>query len=248
LLQALAAQGVDVGEWYGSSEAGVVAMTPRGGWRPGEIGPVCPEVEVRLGGDGEILVRSPAQMIGYHGDAPLTGDAMTVDGFIRTGDLGALSPEGVLRLVGRKKEILNAPDGTNIAAVPVENLIVSLPWVEQAVLVGSQRPFLAALIAVRDAPPSSEADGFLSELTHPGLYDRARSELDAINTRLEAVEQIRSFALFGNRFDARLYAEVGSGKIRRDRDGIDTSYQARIEAIYAARRGQHRASETAIHP
>lgn len=235
LLQALAAQGIDVGEWYGSSETAVVAITPRGGWRPGEIGPVCPGVEVRLGPDGELLVRSPAQMTGYHGDEPLSRDAVTADGFILTGDLGALGAGGALRLVGRKKEILNAPDGTNIAAAPIEDLIVSLPWVEQAVLVGSGRPFLAALIAVRDAPPPCEADGFLSERAHPGLYGRARGDLDAINARLEAIEQIRSFALFGERFDARLYAEVGNGKIRRDRGGLDAAYRARIEALYAPR-------------
>jgi long-chain acyl-CoA synthetase len=232
LLRALAAQGVDVGEWYGSSETAVVAITPRGGWRAGEIGPVCAGVELRLGPDREILVRSAAQMAGYHGDASLTRDALTADGFIRTGDLGALTTAGALRLIGRKKEVLNAPDGTNIAAAPVENLIVSLRWVEQAVLVGNSRPFLSALISVRDGPPSSEPDGFLGEPAHRDLYDRACGDIEAINARLEPIEQIRSFALFGKRFDLRLYAEVGIGKIRRDRDAIDMTYQARIDALY----------------
>jgi long-chain acyl-CoA synthetase len=232
LLHTLAAQGIDVGEWYGSSETAVVAITPRGGWRPGQIGPVCPDVEVRLAPDGEILVRSPAQMTGYYGDEQLTRDAVTADGFILTGDLGELGKGGALRIIGRKKEILNAPDGTNIAAAPLEEALLSLPWVEQAVLVGSSRPFLAALIVVRDASPSSETDGFLSEPASPRLHDRARADLGAINARLEPIEQIRAFALFGRRFDAGLYSDVGLGKIRRHRAAIDLAYRARVEELY----------------
>lgn len=232
LLHMLAAQGIDVGEWYGSSETAVVAITPRGGWRPGEIGPVCPDVEVRLGQDGEILVRSPAQMTGYYGDEQLTRDVVTADGFISTGDLGELGAEGALRIIGRKKEILNAPDGTNIAAAPIEAALLALPWVEQAVLVGGSRQFLAALLVVRDARPSSETDGFLSERAAPDLHDRARADLDAINARLEPIAQLRAFALFGQRFDASLYADVGLGKIRRHRAAIDLAYRARIEELY----------------
>jgi long-subunit acyl-CoA synthetase (AMP-forming) len=233
LLHMLAAQGIDVGEWYGSSETSLVAMTPHRGWRPGAIGPVCPGVEVHLAPDGEILVRSPVQMAGYDGDAALTRATLTADGFIQTGDLGELGGDGVLRLVGRKTEILNMLDGTNIAAAPIEDLLISLPWVELAVLVGAARPFLVALVTVRDAPPSSEPDGFLGEWTWPDLYDRARRDLAAINARLDPSAQIRTFALFGKRFAAQLYAEVKLGKIRRDRSGIDTAYRARIEALYA---------------
>lgn len=234
LQHMLAAQGIDVGEWYGVTEASLVAMTPRGGWRPGQIGPVCPGVELRIGPDGEVLVRSPLQMAGYYGDASISREKLTADGFVRTGDLGELGPDGALRLIGRKIEILNALDGSNIAAAPIEDLILALPWVEQAVVLGTARPYLTALIAVRDAPSSSEPDGFLGDRTCPALYDRARRDLTAINSRLESVAQVRACALFGRRFGANLYFELKlSGKIRRDRGGIDTAYRARIEALYA---------------
>jgi len=233
LQHMLAGQGIDVGEWYGASETSLVAMTRPGGWRAGELGPVCPGVELRLGPDGEMLVRSPLQMKGYYGDAALTRDKLTADGFVRTGDFAELGADGALRLVGRKSEILNMRHGTNIAAVPIEDLILALPWVEQAVVVGTARPYLAALIVVRDAPPSSEPDGFLGERASPAPYDRARRDLAAVNARLEPVAQVRAFALFGRRFGADLYAELKlSGKIRRNRDGIDAGYRARIEALY----------------
>jgi long-chain acyl-CoA synthetase len=234
LQHMLAAQGIDVGEWYGASETSLVAMTPPGGWRAGELGPVCPGAELRLGPDGEMLVRSPLQMMGYYGDAALTREKLTVDGFVRTGDFGELGPDGALRLVGRKTEIANMLDGTNVAVAPIEDLILALPWVEQVVVVGTARPYLAALIAVRDPTPSSEPDGFLGERASPALYDRARRDLAAVNARRESVAQVRAFALFGRRFDAQLYAELKlSGKIRCNRAGIDAAYRARIEALYS---------------
>ena len=233
LQHMLAAQGIDVGEWYGASETSLVAMTPPGGWRAGEIGPVCPGTELRLGPDSEMLVRSPLQMMGYYGDAALTREKVTADGFVRTGDFAELGPDGALRLVGRKTEIANMLDGTNIAVAPIEDLIRALPWVEQVVVVGTARPYLAALITVRDAPPSSEPDGFLGERASPALYDRARRDLAAVNARLGSVAQVRAFALFGRRFGAHLYAELKlSGKVQCNRGGIDAAYRARIEALY----------------
>lgn len=233
LQHMLAAQGIDVGEWYGASETSLVAMTPPGAWRAGELGPVCPGAELRLGPDGEMLIRSPLQMMGYYGDAALTREKLTADGFVRTGDFAELGPGGALRLVGRKTEIANMLDGTNVAVAPIEDRIRALPWVEQVVVVGTARPYLAALIAVRDPPPSSEPDGFLGERASPAAYDRARRDLAAVNARLESVAQVRAFALFGRRFDAQLYDELKlSGKVRCDRAGIDAAYRARLEALY----------------
>src|SRR5262249_1041019 len=102
-------QGIDTIEFYGSSEASIVALTPRDGWRPDGGGRVRPDVTLRLADDGEILVRSPGLMIGYYRAEELTRQALTEDGYFRTGDLGELSPDGYLRIRGRRTDAFNTP-------------------------------------------------------------------------------------------------------------------------------------------
>lgn len=233
LLKILADQGIDAGEIYGSAEGGAIAVTPRHGWRPGYIGKVLPAADVKIADDGEILVRSACGMAGYYGDDALTKETFTDDGFMRTGDIGELRADGYIRIIGRKKEVLNAPDGTNIYAARIEELIAGLPWVHQVVLLGDQRPFIAALIVVKDSPVSTEGRALLPEALHGPLYERARNDLAAINERLEPIERVRGFALFARPFAPDLYGIASGEKIKRDRRAINTAYGDLIEALYS---------------
>jgi long-chain acyl-CoA synthetase len=239
LLGALAAAGVEVVEWYGSSEASIVALTPRGGWREGWAGRVVDDTRVRVAPDGELLVRSPGLLLGYHGDEAATRACRTDDGFYRTGDLGELSGDGWLRVVGRKRDLFNTPEGSNIYPERIETMIEALPAVDQAMLVGDGRPFLAAFIVVDQralaaagvAPPP-DAHGVLDELATPRLHARFERDLATLNRRLEPIEQVRRFALLARRLPPELYGVAGQGKVRRARPAFLAAFAGPIGQLY----------------
>ncbi|MFL5345050.1 MAG: AMP-binding protein [Hyalangium sp.] len=234
MLRPIASSGVDVIEYYASSELSLVSITPRGQWREGHTGRVAGDVELRIAADGEVLVRSPAQMPGYLGQEVLTQAAYTEEGFFKTGDLGALAPDGWLRLHGRKRDVFNTPEGCNIYPVRIEEMLEGLPWVHQAMLVGDQRPYLSALVVVSDPIPVQEADGYLDPSEYPGLYLQVRAELASLNTGLETVEQIVRFALFAKPFCEAVLRPVGQGKVQRNRSQLQVSYATQINRLYSA--------------
>jgi long-chain acyl-CoA synthetase len=232
LLEAVAAEGVDVIESLGASEFGFAATGPRGAWRPGLVGRPAPDVKLKWDDDGELLVWSPEHMVGYYGDEAATRAAFTDDGYYRTGDYAELTADGYLRYLGRKKDVFNTHEGSNIHPVRIETQIDALPWVKQVVLIGDQRPYLAALIVVDDAAAAAAPQGFLDEEEHASAYGRAREALVAINRSAEPIERVRRFALFAQPMVADLYAVVGHSKVRRNRSAIAAAYAARIESLY----------------
>jgi long-chain acyl-CoA synthetase len=239
LLGALAAAGVEVLEWYGSSEGSIVALTPRGGWREGWAGRVVDDTRVRVAPDGELLVRSPGLLLGYHGDQAASRACRTRDGFYRTGDLGELSGDGWLRVVGRKRDLFNTPEGSNIYPERIETMLEALPTVDQAMLVGDGRPFLAAFIVVdhralaaAGVAPSPDAHGVIDELAAPRLYARFERDLAALNRRLEPIEQVRRFALLARRLPPTLYGIAGQGKVRRSRPAFLETFAGPVGQLY----------------
>jgi long-chain acyl-CoA synthetase len=204
-----------------------------GQWRPGYVGKPLPGAEFRLAEDGELLVRSPGRMLGYLDDEQSTRAAYTDDGFFKFGDFVEVDADGHVRIRGRKKEVLNAPDGTNIYAAYIEGRIASLPWVDQVVVVGDQKPYLAALIVIKDQVDSPEHDGYLVDSDHARLHDRARADLATLNEKLEPVEVVKRFALFAKQFPTDLYSVTAAlGKVKLKRAEILASYAARINALY----------------
>jgi long-subunit acyl-CoA synthetase (AMP-forming) len=102
----------------------------------GWIGPPCPDVEVRIGDDGEVQVRSGATMLGYFKDPVKTAETITADGFLRTGDKGEQGADGRLRLTGRLKEIFKTSKGKYVAPAPIENRLAEHARIEQVCVVG----------------------------------------------------------------------------------------------------------------
>lgn len=233
LLEALHAQGIDIFEGYGASEISVLATNRRGTWRPGLAGEILKDVELRLDEDGELLARCPGRMRAYFGDPELTQAAFTSDGYYRTGDYCEITPDGHLRYLGRKKDVFNTFAGANVHPGPIETEIERWSWVDQVVLIGDQKPYLSALIVVHAPPVVADAgDGYLTEPSFASLYERARTAFASLNAQLETFERIEGIALFGRRMGPDLYKIVGHSKISRNRNGVETAYRARIEALY----------------
>ena len=140
--------GINVREGWGLSETTAPA-TANGidHFRFGTVGTALSGTEVSLADDGEILVRGPGVFQGYLKDEAATAAAFTDEGLFRTGDLGQIE-DGFVRIVGRKKDILVTAGGKNIAPVPLEHALEGGP-VEAAVVIGDDRPYLVALLALR---------------------------------------------------------------------------------------------------
>jgi long-chain acyl-CoA synthetase len=129
--------GLDVLEVYGMTEScGYSHVCRPGEQKIGWIGPPCPDVEVRIGDDGEVQVRSGATMLGYFKDPVKTAETITADGFLRTGDKGEQGADGRLRLTGRLKEIFKTSKGKYVAPAPIENRLAEHARIEQVCVVG----------------------------------------------------------------------------------------------------------------
>jgi long-chain acyl-CoA synthetase len=173
--------GVDSLQGYGATETSpVVAFTRIERNRVGTVGEVIPGVEVRIGPDGEILVRGPNVFQGYW-QRPDATAAVLRDGWYRTGDHGTLDAEGFLTLQGRKKDMLVMPDGTKVHPADVEQALIRDPRVRDAAVVGLERPGaevqVHAVLILHDA---AEADAVVRQA----------------NSQLGGHQQVRGFTVW----------------------------------------------------
>lgn len=180
------AVGIEVLEAWGLTETCAPATLNRPGkTKLGTVGTPLAGVEIRLLDDGEVLVRGPGLFSGYWRDEPGTR-AVMVDGWFCTGDIGEIDAEGFLRIIDRKKELIVTAGGKNIAPVPIERKLErggdGAPGIGQAIVIGSERPYLIALLAEDPDAPPQDREAF------------ARARIAAVNADLPSFERIRRWA------------------------------------------------------
>ncbi|MER7678812.1 AMP-dependent synthetase/ligase [Streptomyces sp. NPDC096934] len=232
------AAGILVHEGYGLTETSAAAtIMPPLRPRPGTVGLPVPGTAVRIADDGEILVRGGIVFHSYRND-PAATDAVLRDGWFATGDLGALDEDGYLTVTGRKKDLLVTSGGKNVSPAVLEDRLRSRPPVGQCVVVGDNRPFVAALITldpdalahwltVRGRP----ADTPLSELVgDPLLRADVQKAVDHANDAVSRAESIRAFALVEGEFTEDNGLLTPSLKVRRH--AVARACAAEIEALY----------------
>ncbi len=231
--------GVTVLEGYGLTETTAPAnvCTPRL-HKMGTVGRPLPGVGIRIAADGEVLVSGSGVFRGYHGAPEATAETFTPDGWLRTGDIGSLDADGCLTITGRKKEILVTAGGKNVSPAPLEDIIRAHPLVSQCMVVGDQRPFVAAVITL-DAemlPAWARAHGRQDLTAASALHDdfvreRLQMAVDRANATVSRAESIRTFTIVPGDFTEANGMLTPSMKIKRDI--VARELAGPIEQMYA---------------
>ncbi|MCM2410529.1 long-chain fatty acid--CoA ligase [Streptomyces sp. RKAG290] len=232
-----AGAGVTVYEGYGLTESTAAATAnPPERTRYGTVGQPIPGTTVHIADDGEIWVYGANVFSGYLGD-PKSTDAVLNDGWLSTGDLGALDEDGYLTITGRKKEILVTSGGKSVSPAGLEERVRAHPLVAQCIVVGNDRPYIAALVtvdqeavehwlAMQGRQPMSPGD----LVRDPDLEMEVRRAVVAANTAVSQAESIRTFRILAHQFTEEHGLLTPSLKLKRK--AIETAYASEVDALY----------------
>ena len=224
---------------YGLTECGGVTLCGIGENRPGSLGKPFPNVTVRIAPDGEILVRGPTVTPGYYKNPEATREALDPDGWFHTGDLGTIDPDGSLRIIGRKKDVFNCIDGSNIYPGFIEVQLENESFIRQSILLGDRRPFIAALV-VPDRDRIAAALGRdAMTLSAAEIEIQLWTQIERVNGRLESYEQVRKIAVMDTDFPTEARSVNEFQKVKIDRAAVAALYERQIAEIYSANGGEH---------
>jgi long-subunit acyl-CoA synthetase (AMP-forming) len=232
-----AALGLPLVEVYGMTETTGVATGNRPGRvKIGSVGPALAGVEVRLAGDGEVLVRGPVNTPGYFRQPEGTAELIDPDGWLHTGDVGELDGDEYLKIVDRKKELIITSSGKNLSPANIEGLLKEHPLVGQALVYGDNRPYVVALIVLDHelAPAWAAGNGLPGDLATLAGHEQVLAELqlavDAANQRLARIEQVKRFEVLPVEWTAESEELTPTLKLRRR--VIHAKYADHIDALY----------------
>ncbi|MER5535027.1 AMP-dependent synthetase/ligase [Streptomyces mirabilis] len=234
-----AGAGIQIYEGYGLTETTAAAVvTPPERTRYGTVGQAIPGTTVHIADDGEIWLHGDNIFQGYLND-PKATDAALHDGWLATGDLGTLDEDGFLTITGRKKEILVTSGGKSVSPGVLEERVRDHPLVAQCIVVGNDRPYIAALVTL----DSEAVEHWLqmrgkarlspSDLVRdPDLETEVRRAVVAANTLVSQAESIRTFRILANQFTEEHGLLTPSLKLKRK--AIENAYATEVEALYRA--------------
>jgi long-chain acyl-CoA synthetase len=232
------ALGLVVLEGYGLTETSpVIAVNTFANLRFGTVGKPIPCVEVRIAADGEILVKGPNVMKGYYKKPAETEEAL-VDGWLHTGDIGYLDQDGFLVISDRKKDLIVTSGGKNIAPQPIENQLKRNPYILNAVVLGSRRKFVSALIVPNfeklEEYAKSQNISYVNrrDLIHNETLLRfLGAEVDRTTPNLAPYEKIKKIAILERDFEIEKGEITPTLKVKRNiveekfKDVIDSLYR-----------------------
>jgi len=219
--------GIEILEVYGMTEnMGYSHSTRQGGGRVGYVGQANPTVEVKIGDGGEVLVRSPTNMIGYYKEPEKSREALNEEGFLHTGDVGVTEPDGNLKITGRIKEIFKTSKGKYVAPFPIESKLLADGHVEQVCVVGSAMPQPIALVALSESDLAALQNGESRESIHHDLLKL----YDQVNATLDPHEKLKTIVVTNGEWSIENGIMTPTLKIKRN--VLESRYEDRIENWY----------------
>ena len=237
VLRYFHALGVNIRESYGMTEtSSLISMHKDGNIRLGTCGEPLPGVEVKIGEDGEIIVRGDNVFQGYFKDEENTKRTL-VDGWLHTGDLGEMDEDGSLRITGRQKDVMITSGGKNVSPQYIENMLKSSPYIVDGVVIGDGRKYLTAIIIVdEDNVIKYAQDNRVPFTTYASLTKTKEvvrligEEVEKVNAKLARVEQIKKFAITDKILDQEDDELTPTMKVKRKK--ISEVYKDLIESMY----------------
>ena len=234
------AAGINILEGYGMTEssAGSFVNHPDDN-RFGTVGPVIPGSEVRIAEDGEVLIKGPGVMEGYHNLPEQTHEALSDDGWLHTGDIGELDADGYLRITDRKKDLFKTSGGKYIAPSAIESQFKAIcPYASQFLVHGSERNFCVALITLDpDAMEGWAAENGMAGASYADIVgsqqvkDMVGGYVETLNARLNRWETIKKWILLDHDLTVESGELTPSMKVKRK--VVEQNYRDDIDKLYA---------------
>jgi long-chain acyl-CoA synthetase len=242
LAEGFQAAGIPLLQGYGLTESSpVISFNSLTCNRLGSVGRAIPGVEVKIASDGEILTRGPHVMKGYWNDPEATARTI-VDGWLHTGDVGHLDADGFLFITDRKKDLIITSGGKNIAPTELERLLISDPFVDQAVVFGDARPFVSAILVPNFARLEEVcaaqgwkldvADGFIRTAA---VLDFYQERVDRVMEPVSQPERVKKCLLLARPFQVAEDELTATLKLRRRH--IIAKFEPELAALYVGERG-----------
>ncbi|MFI1174714.1 AMP-dependent synthetase/ligase [Streptomyces melanogenes] len=231
--------GIHILEGYGLTETSAASfVNPGEAYRTGTVGKPLPGLEVRIADDGEILLRGPGIMEGYHKLPEKTAEVLESDGWFHTGDIGELSPDGYLRITDRKKDLIKTSGGKYIAPAEVEGQFKAVcPFVSNILVLGADRNFCTALIALDEpailgwAKDHGVTGSYAEVVAHQETVALIEGYVKRLNEGLQRWQTIKQFRLLPRDLDVEHGELTPSLKLKRP--VVERQYKELIDEMYS---------------
>jgi len=231
--------GVRVLEGYGLTETTAGAtLNLTSSHRVGSVGKPIPGTTIKIAEDGEVLIKGPIVMQGYWQNDAANKEVFDSNGYFKSGDLGKIDEEGYLSIVGRKKELIVTAGGKNVAPAVLEDRLRSHPLISQCMVVGDNKPFIAALItidpdAIKPWAVANKKEGAsISELAKdPTLQAVIQTAVDETNKAVSRAESIRKFVILP--VDFTIAGGHLTAKLSVKRHVVSQQFAREIDELFA---------------
>ncbi|MFB8399549.1 AMP-dependent synthetase/ligase [Streptomyces yangpuensis] len=235
--------GVHILEGYGLTESSAASfVNPGEAYRTGTVGKPLPGTEVRIADDGEVLLRGPGIMQGYHRQPDKTAEVLESDGWLHTGDIGELSADGYLRITDRKKDLIKTSGGKYVAPAEIEGQFKAIcPYVSTIVVHGADRNFCSALIALDEpsiltwaAENGLEGRTYKEVLAAPETDRLIETYVQTLNEGLQRWQTVKKFRILPRDLDVEHGDLTPSLKLKRP--VVEREFKHLIDEMYEGTR------------
>jgi len=229
--------GIPILEGYGLTEttAPIACNSPTSN-RRGTVGRPLPGVEVRIAGDGEILVRGPNVFAGYYKNEEASAAAFT-EGWFMTGDIGEFDADGFLRIKDRKKDIIITAGGKHVAPQVLENMLAGQGLISRILVYGDRRKYISALVTLSIDELKTFARQHNITYTNPEelsqnpkVFESVQLQINDVNARLASFEQIKRFLLLDSDFSIETDELTPTLKVKRK--FVTEKYRQLLDGLY----------------
>lgn len=231
--------GIPLYQGYGLTETSPVISvnTPQAN-KVGTCGKPYAHVEVKLAEDSELLTRGECVMLGYHKQEGKTKETIDTDGWLHTGDLAKIDEEGYITLISRKKELYKTSNGKYVSAIAIEQQITANKWIDYAVIIADNRPFVSALIFMDEILLEAFAQrkklgeiSFEDLVNHRQIQGIVMNLIKKTNQRLNHWEQIQKYHIVGEKVSIESGILTPSMKVSRQK--AEELFAVQIENFYS---------------